>query len=258
MNFEHEHLNPNKFTDSAGTPWQGREFESNKWAGDDGKASPNFLASINAFQKGEATLEALIDVMRTQRFLIPLLADLGDVSVGAHGQAVDKSADLSIVTVATPDEQSALPVFSSVAAMTAWNASARPVPADARRIALAAASEGNTRVVIDAGSATEFVIRRPAIEALAKDEMWVHPVRDSRVTQEFAKVMRPLDQIQSFELSDGDPTSVLAAAELQVTIKLTPGLSAEDVQQVLQKFATALAESEIIAELVDSLRVKLA
>lgn len=258
MNFEHEHLNPNKFTDSAGTPWAGRQFDANQWADDDGSANPTFLSAIADFQSGAIPIETLVDVMRSQRFMIPLLANLGESEIGAHGHSVDKSAELSIVTVATPDEQSGLPVFSSVETMAAWNASARPVPADARRIALAAASESNTRIVIDAGSRTEFVIRRPAIEALAKDEQWVHPVRDSRVKSEFQQIIQAIPEIHGFELSDCDPTARLVAAELQVKLTLIPGLAAEALQQVLQGFATALAANATVAELVDSLRVKLA
>ena len=257
MAFEHEHINPDRFSDSAGTPWAGREFEENQWSNDDGSADPRFLDAVTSFRKGEITKEQLVDVIREMRLLIPLLADLGESAEGAHGQTVDKSADLSIVTVATPDDQNGLPVFSSVAAMQAWNATARPVPAAARRVALAAAAEGNTRIIVDPQSETEFAIRRPAIEAIAKAETWVHPIRDRRVHEEFSKVVADFADITDFQLEDCDETSRLHSAEVLLVLTLRQGQSAEEVQQLLQGFAQALSQSSVIAEHVDSLRVKL-
>ena len=258
MTFEHEHINPDRFADSAGTPWAGREFEANEWSNDDGTADPKFLDAISAFRRGEIANEELLDVIREMRLLIPLLADLGEAGEGAHGQQVDKSADLSIVTVATPDQQNGLPVFSSVAAMQAWNPKARPVPAAARRVALAAAAEGNTRIILDAQSETEFAIRRPAIEAIAKAEVWVHPVRDKRVHDEFQKVISQFPELLGFALEDCDETSRLHSAEILLVLNLQSGLAPELVQELMQRFAQALSQSEVIAEHVDSLRVKLA
>ncbi len=258
MTFEHEHINSNRFTDSAGTPWQGREFEENEWSNDDGSADPKFLDALAAFRRGELKNEELVDVIRQMRLLIPLLADLGDAEEGAHGLKADKSADLSIVTVATPDDQNGLPVFSSVSAMQLWNAKARPVPAAARRVALAAAAEGNTRIIVDPQSDTEFAIRRPAIEAIAKAEVWVHPVRDALVHEEFRAVILRFDDILNFELQDCDETSRLHSAEVLLVLTLQAGLAAETVQQLMQQFAESLSQSQTIAEHVDSLRVKLA
>ena len=258
MNFEHEHINTNRFADSAGTPWAGREFEENAWSNDDGSADPRFLEAVAAFRRGELKNEELVDVVREIRLLIPLLADLGEGEVGAHGLKADKSADLSIVTVATPDDQDGLPVFSSVAAMQTWNPKARPVPAAARRVALAAAAESNTRIIVDPQSETEFAIRRPAIEAIAKAEVWVHPVRDARVHDEFRAVISRFDDILDFALEDCDETSRLHSAEVQLVLTLRPGQSAEEVQALMQSFAQALSQSSIVAEHVDSLRVKLA
>jgi hypothetical protein len=258
MSDHSSHINPDRFADSAGVSWSGRQFEANSWSGDDGSADPALIAAVNGLRAGSGTAEQVLDALRSARVLIPLLADLGEVGVGAHGQSVDKSADLSIVTVETPDHQGGLPVFSSVAAMTAWNPKARPVPVFAPKAALAAAQEGNTRVILDPMSPTEFVIRRPAIAALAQDIPWVHPVRDDRVKAAFAEATSVAKEILSFELHDIDPQAILDAAELQLELKLVAGLSREELDPILQSLAKALADSHDIAEYVDSLRVKLA
>lgn len=258
MTFNHEHINPNRFSDSAGVPWEGRELHENNFANDDGSADVTLIETITKFQSGEAKNEDVVAAFSNARLLIPLLADLGESEIGEHGHKVDKSAELSIVTVGTPDDQNGLPVFSSVAAMQRWNASARPVPSDATRVAIAAASEGNTRIILDAEGPTEFAIRRPAIAAIAQEEKWVHPARDSRVSEEFARVLADVEEFLSFDLEDCDPQSRLHSAELQLVLKLAEGLTGERVQELMQGLAKKLAESSVIAEHVDSLRVKLA
>lgn len=149
--------------DSAGQPWQGREFDDNPFGDDDGTAPPALLGALAAFRAGEVGPEAVVDALRASRLLIPLVAELGDEGTTDAGLTVDKSQELSIVTVSGPDGRSVLPVFSSVTAMQTWNPAARPVPADGRRVALAAASEETEIVVLDPTSETEFVLRRPAV-----------------------------------------------------------------------------------------------
>ena len=134
-----------KFHDSAGVPWEGREFSQNSWSEDDG-STPQVLADALA---GELDKSKLFVALAQSRLLIPLLAELGDSGIGSHGQTVDKSADLAIVAVSTPDGKTAIPAFSSVSEMAAWNATARPVPVDAPKLAIAAVSEGHDRVVLN-------------------------------------------------------------------------------------------------------------
>lgn len=254
----HDHINPDKFADSAGVPWDGRAFEPNAFAGDDGKADQKLIDAIIRLQAGTGTQVQVIDAFRKARVLIPLLANLGEAGEGAHGQTVDKSADLSIVTVETPDQQNALPVFSSVAAMNAWNPVARPVPHSATKAALAAAAEGNTRIVLDPGSPTEFVIRRPAIEAIAKEIPWTPSYDDPEVAAAFDQALAGNPELAGWSIAAGDPVSVLASAEVELTLSIARTLTQEEFDELMQKIAKSLSESEVIAERVDSLRVKLA
>jgi hypothetical protein len=254
----HDSINPDKFADSAGVPWEGRGFEPNAFAGDDGKADQQLIDSIIRLQAGTGTQVEVIDAFRKARVLIPLLANLGEAGEGAHGQTVDKSADLSIVTVETPDQQNALPVFSSVAAMNAWNPVARPVPHSATKAALAAAAEGNTRIVLDPGSPTEFVIRRPAIEAIAKEIPWTPSYDDPEVAAAFDLALAGNPELAGWSIAGGDPVSVLASAEVELTLSIARTLTQEEFDELMQKLAKSLSESEVIAERVDSLRVKLA
>ena len=254
----HEHMNPDRFADSAGVPWAGRGFEANAFASDDGKADPTLIAAIQALHAGTGTQIQVIDAFRKARVLIPLLANLGESGEGVHGQTVDKSADLSIVTVETPDKQNGLPVFTSVEAMAAWNKDARPVPHSAVKAALAAAAEGNTRIVLDPGSSTEFVIRRPTFEAIAKDLPWTPSYEMPEVAKAFDEALAGNPELAGWSIAGGDPLSLLKSAEVELTLQLATTLTQEDFDALMQKIAKAISESEVIALRVDSLRVKLA
>src|SRR5690606_19785486 len=134
---------------------------------------------------GTGSQAEVVEAFRHARLLIPLVAELGEEGINDAGKRVDKSQELSIVTVAGPDGRAVLPVFSSVETMGAWNPQARPVPAEGTRVALAAAHEQTDLVVLDAGSPTEFVLRRPAVWAIARQEPWMPAVESPEVAAEF-------------------------------------------------------------------------
>ncbi len=247
---------PSKFTDSAGVPWAGRGFNINPYSGDKGDADANLIESISKFQSGLVTSEEVLKAIGQARLLIPLIANLGEAGEGAHGHQVDKSADLSIVTVLTPDNQRALPVFSSVATMTKWNPEARPVPNDGRKVALAAASEGNTRLVLDPMSETEFVVRRPGIAAMAQDLPWLTPANNPEVVEIINTVLAESGAVESFTLVEGDPTCKLLGQELLVVLYLEPGLSETQLKELEKDFFEQITNSERFVELVDSVGVK--
>ena len=250
-------MNPNRLSDSAGVPWEGRELEENRFAGDDGSAPKEFLTAISGFRSGDLGQAEVVDALRVSRLLVPLLAKLGESEIGANGLKVDKSAELSIVTVKAPDDQDALVVFSSVAAMQRWNPSARPVPTDAVRVCLAAASQLSTRVVIDPGSETEFVIRRPAIARMAQSLAWQPAELNTSVREVIERSVTSESQVVDFELRSADPEEKLAGAELEVSLKLVNGISPADVRQLLERVSKYWAESDEFAMAVDSVSIKL-
>lgn len=243
--------------DSAGVPWEGRSFQSNPHSGDDGSADPALLAALLAFRAGEGDARAVVDAYREARLLIPLVAEKGDHGIGAHGLEVDKTQELSIVTVAAPDGRKVLPVFASVTALQTWDTLARPVPADGRRTALAAASEDTELIVVDPGSETEFVIRRPAVWAIAQGEAWepahTSPTIFTGLQESISGELAVLD----LAVEAGDPTGRLRGPELVVHLQLMSGLAQEELDAVLARVARRWAADDRIAVLVDSLTVKL-
>jgi hypothetical protein len=243
-------------SDSAGVPWEGRHFEPNTSADDDGSAPEKLVEAIRRFHAHDLGEADVVDALRDSRLLIPLVAELG--ADGRTVQGHDKSQELSIVTVAGPDGRTVLPAFSSVEAMSRWNPSARPVPATAGRVALAAASENTDLVVLDPVSDTEFVIRRPALWALAQSQPWTPSYLDEGVLGAFMDAAEPEPSVVAVQLAPGDPESRLAGPELIVQLSLAPGLDRAALDGVVARLQERWAGSEVIANRVDSMRVVLA
>ncbi len=240
-----------RFHDSAGVPWQGREFSKNSFTNDDG-STPAALAG--ALARSPIDKQELFSSLEESRLLIPLLAEIGETELGPHGQKVDKSAELSVVAVATPDGQTALPAFSCVEEMTRWNKAARPVPIDSRRVALAAISEGHSRVILNPAGHS-IGLRRPFLAALAQQKKWLAPHQYPAVFEQ-VKLSATKNKVLGFELHDGDPSSKLQSAELLIELKIRPGLSQLELNALLAGF-TADLQSDAFLEIVDSVAYRI-
>ncbi len=243
--------------DSAGVPWQGRSFESNPHAGDDGSADPALLAALNAFRAGQGDAVAVVEAYRSARLLIPLVAEKGDEGVGVNGLRVDKTQELSIVTVAAPDGRRILPVFTSVGALSVWDAAARPVPADGVRTALAAAADDTDLIVVDPGSETEFVLRRPAVWAIGQGLPWEPAHVSPEVFRGLHESIGSELAVVDLSVAAGDPHARMRGPELVVRLQLVDGLEPAELDAVLSRLAARWAADDRIAVLVDSLTVKL-
>lgn len=261
-----EHFHPSA-ADSAGQPWAGRTFEDNRFSRDDGTMPPAVADAVTRFREALADRdsehpievragEELVDTLRTSRALIPLVAELGEAGENERGQTVDKSADLSIVTVAGPDGRRVLPVFTSTEAMRRWNPDARPVPVDMRTAALAAADDHTELMVVDPGSESEFGLRRPAVWAVAQDIPWVAGYRNEHVARALGEGIAEEDAIRAMELAPAAPPGSLDGPELIVTLVVDPGLDAGQIEQLIARVSGRWAQSPEVVSEVDSLTVR--
>ncbi len=243
--------------DSAGVPWAGRRFEENPHAGDDGSADPALLSALLRFRDGTGSEREVVDALRSARVLIPLIAEKGEEGVAPSGLTVDKTQELSIVTVAAPDGRRVQPVFSSVAAMAQWDAGARPVPVEAVRAALAASSDETDLMVLDPTADTEFVVRRPAVWAIAQQIPWepshLSPEVFTALQESVATELAVID----LSVAAGDPEARLRGPELVVVLELVDGLERAELDAVLARLAQRWATDDRVAVLVDSLTVRL-
>ena len=262
-----ESVIPGGAGDSAGIPWQGRTFDHHgtAFSDDDGSTPPAFAAAIAALRDraaagdfaglAHATADAVLELSRI-RLLIPLLAEAGDIGVTAEGRTVEKTQELSIVTVAGPDGRRVMPAFSSVAAMRSWNPEARPIPVPAPQVALAAAQESTDLIIVNPGSADlEFGVRRTQLEALALGQ-WVLPAwADGEVAAAFRGALAGEPRVADVELLPGDPEARLVAPETDAVVRLASGLARDELMQLIAWVQHRWAASDVIAARVDSLRL---
>ena len=122
---------------------------------DDGTAYPELAEAL-----GDDT--RVLAVLGDVRVFVPVVALLGDAPAGS-----DKEADMAAVLMTGADGRMALLAFSSVTAMTSWDAEARPVPVWGREAARAALDENASALLLDLASPTFTVVETPDMEHLA-------------------------------------------------------------------------------------------
>ncbi|WP_336658584.1 SseB family protein [Leucobacter sp. USHLN153] len=266
-------------SDSAGFPWAGRTFDHHDtaFAGDDGSTPPAVAALIESVRaavadaRGVATAGDYWDAVRrtadahadaiaglgSERFLVPMLAEAGELGTTPDGRTVEKSQELAIVTVAGPDGRRVLPIFSSVETLRHWNAEARPIPVPGSQAALAAAQDGTELIIIDPGTPErEYGVRRPALEALALAQRIVPAWADAEVQREFAGFGTADARIEALWIAPGELENRLLEPEITVLLRLAPGAEQERAE-VLAELQQRIAASELVADRVDSLALRL-
>lgn len=235
---------------------QGRALpRTSAFAGDDGSVPPALAAAL-ALPDGQQRLEAVVDAVRTVRLLVPVVAELDEMAEPTEPgrPAGEKSAHAAMVTVAAPDGRAVMPVFASVAAMQAWRAGARPVPVEGRRAALAAGSEADGVLVLDPGSASAVQVPRPAVRAIALGEPWLPAVRHPAVREEVHRVLTTrVPGVRGAMVEPGRVTEITVVAYLRRHPSGTPD---PETVATLRACREALATSQLIADLVDSVTVR--
>ncbi len=239
-------------TDSAGVPWKGRTFQPNPHAGDSGETPPDVSEALGAWRNGSGTYSALIAAFATNRFLIPLVAHAGDDFDADNPVMEDKVQELSVVTVAGPDGEKVIPVFTSAAAMKNWNAEARPIPIDPQRVALAAASEHTDRIVVNAGT-DSIVLRRPAVWAMAQGVDYLAPWESPDFLTETRLLLGDVPNLDDVTLSAGDPRSTGAGSDVSLSLTIVANLDTEAVRAVIDEVQARVSGSELFTSRVDAL-----
>ncbi|MCB5273119.1 hypothetical protein BJG92_00633 [Arthrobacter sp. SO5] len=264
--------------DSAGQPWAGRSLSGDdatihNFEDDDGTADSGYAAALAALAAGDGDEAAVVAALATARVFVPIVAQLaedGEGAVGPRGDRLqgDKQADMALVTLKAPDGRTALPVFTSAASLAAWHPEARPVAVYAARAALSAVAEGAELLVLDPGSAVTFVVRRPAVWALAQQQHWTPSYADPELAQSLGAAAVGIPAVRRVEIQPGGGVASLAAdgrqlpgggagPELRVILYLEDGLDAAGVQSIVAGLNNEWARNEMFAGRVDSIEVKL-
>lgn len=232
--------------DSAGHTWTGRALSGSGFDGDLGEADPDLSAALE--DPGDET--ALVRAIGAARLLVPILAvptepgDLRDHEVVDPGESKveprthHSATDMAVLTLTLADGQRGFPVFSSLAALSAWDASARPSPVTGSRAAQAAVSERCDVMLLDLGSGHECVVRPSMVWALAQQREWLPAHADPFVAQSLARATADEEDVIDCVGEEGDPTG---AGILRVVLSLRPGLQPADVAALATRVGEAIA-----------------
>jgi hypothetical protein len=235
--------------DSVGQPWAGRDLPPAPYAGDDGRPDPALTAALARLGSGPDVETEVVRALGSARVFVAVVA-LPDGSPDSGPDAsTDAGTDMGLVWLDRPDGRRALPVFTSPQSLGAWRGDGRPVPADGRRVALSAVAEGGEILHLDPGGPVEYVVRRPAVWALAQGWDWRPSYANPVVTQTISRLCAELGLAADCEPGE--------AAELRIVLSLSPGLDATSLDQLTTALSRRLGQSEVVAEQVDSLEISL-
>lgn len=231
-----------------------KEIPESIFSDDDGSADAHLAQALIKFSRGKAPLLDVVDALAYARVLIPVLSSGEARHMGKHGVEQDEVASTGVVAVQMPDGRTALPVFTDVDAMKAWNDQARPIPAEGPRAALAAVAEEWSALVVNPGMET-VTIPRPAVWALGQGQTWKPAVMNDAVVADVADAVA--DAVRLDEHLKEIAAIPGRGAEVAIVLRLLPGLTQAQVDAVVQRVQRELAGSEVVAQRVDSLELRL-
>ncbi|OJV79733.1 MAG: hypothetical protein BGO37_12380 [Cellulomonas sp. 73-92] len=230
---------------------------SSPFAYDDGSADPALAAVLADHAAGRAGVADVLTALTGTRLLVAILphgreaAPTDEATRAAYDPAASQAA---VIGIAAGDGRAAMPVFTSVAALAAWRADARPVPTPAAQAAAGALAEGWQLLVLDPAGPVTVRLGRPAVMALAHGEQWRPAVRDGVVDDEVAtavgSALAGIDALAGCGVAPGE------RGEVAVEIAVLPGLDRAGLDAVVARVNEALAADATVAERVDSLELR--
>lgn len=243
-------------TDTAGVPWAGRDYAPSPFPADDGSTPPALAAALDAYRRGEDPHRRdLVATLAASRVLVPIMAVATELGTTAHGLTGDNGADMAMVSITAPDGTRVLPLFTSVAQLSAWRRDARPVPVVAPQAAQAAVQEQCTALLLDAANPAEhggpIPLPRSVLWALAQGRPWTPPHEDPELIAVLDRVAATIGPVTGLVARPG------SRSEVDLHLRLAPGLDAEQVRAVVQEISSRLGAEPLVAERVSSLRLAL-
>jgi len=222
-----------------------------KFAADDGSADPAAAAALAAFAAGTGSEHAALTALAGVRLLVPVVAAEvpdGDPQLpgrpaagdSCHVPGGEKTSEMSIPTLIGQDGRAAVPAFTSLAAMHAWQPGARPVPAGAARVWQAAAADA-AAVVLDIAGPVPLAIDGARLAALAAGQPVPPPEQDPDIHAVIGAVAAGHPHVAGVRLA-GDPGG--EGPDLTIELTLAPGAPPGTAEQlgaeVLARLGTRL------------------
>jgi SseB protein N-terminal domain len=223
----------------------GADIVAPRFPDDDGSCPPVIATALAAhWQRPDrfAVARALLG----QRLLVPVVALLESTEAVA-GHQVEKGSAMATVTIRSARGALALPVFTSVATLTAWDRNARPVAVVAQQAAAAALAEGADVLLLDAAGPIRVALPGAAVSALAESRPWCPPWQDADVEAAVGRIAADHGvDVRAVDHDDDD---------LAITVTLPVGADPSALAHALSR--DVAADPLIVGRLLAGVRLRL-
>ena len=212
------------------------------FSGDDGSADPRLAEALarHAGEPSPAAEQELMEALVGARLMVPIVAILGEAETGADGLRHEKSSDMAVPTVQTPDGRKGLPAFTSLDALARWRADARPAPVPAAQAVHAAWSEQADALLIDLAGPAFYELSGAAMRAVAEGRARIDPLRDPDVAAAVRGVLTEYPVVLRAHLLPSRETDALLA------VIPDPAADPAALGPSVQRLAAALAGHELL------------
>ena len=238
---------PGDATDTAGVRWARRDLTPSGFETDMGDSDLALVAALAG-----ADEEAMMAAVAAGRFLVAVVAHTEETVTGADGLVRDASVDMALITLVGPDGRRALPAFTGLAELAAWDPSARPVPVTADRLGQAAVAESCDVIVLNLGAPGERELRSSQVWALAMRRGWTTPHTDPFVAAAVETGLAGSPDVQAHALYAAQPPGTLG-----VQLTLRPGMTQAQVNGLLTSVGERLAADGEFRARIDGLAFRL-
>jgi hypothetical protein len=140
--------------------------------------------------------------------------------------------------------------------MKSWHAEARPIPIEAQRVALAAASEQTDRLVVNPGTES-VMLRRPVVWSMAQGIPYVAPWESAAFATETTTLLDGIENLVDVGICPGDPRATGEGPDVTLFLGLANDLNAEQVRALINVVQARVSDNSLFASDVDALALTL-
>ncbi|GAA6527030.1 SseB family protein [Intrasporangium sp. DVR] len=238
-------------SDSVGQAWAGKTIPVQGFADDRGDADPGVITALRSCA-GHPTPDAEVELMArvaVARWLVPVVAVPTEVDE-TGGLVTDTRSEMAAVVLTAPDGRRALPMFTSLESLAAWDPEARPVPVPASSAAQSAITESCDALLVDVSSPHAVVLRASMLWALAQDRPWLPAHLDDHVARAIRAAVADEPFVAAHRVEAGEP---LGAGVLRVVLELPSGLDEPAVSALATRVGERIATDGEARARIDAL-----
>ncbi|HEX6520582.1 MAG TPA: SseB family protein [Streptosporangiaceae bacterium] len=184
----------------AGEPRSGGRLSpgGQQFRGDGGSADAAVASALAAYAAGEGSERAALAAFAASRFLVPVVAMLGE----RDETGAEKDSVMALPKLIGRDGRAAIIAFTCLDALSRWRPDARPIPAEADRVWRAAVADG-CAVIIDVAGPIPLAVEGARLAALAEGRPVPEPHEDPDIQAEIQEVIAAEPAISGVRLGPG-------------------------------------------------------